>query len=138
MKERRCVITATRIASKKNHSRVFNRCGLSHFHFGDPRRVRLPELSLVEQCVTSRGIAHPVIIKLPELQIAELQPAKKGHVIVFPQIDAVMPSIVGETAVIPSAKIHNLGVILDSHPTMEPQISIIRRKAFYHLGRIKK
>ena len=56
--------------------------------FGDPRRVNLPQLSLIEQCVISRGIAFVVIVKLPGLQIAERQPAKKGHVIVFPQPDA--------------------------------------------------
>lgn len=56
--------------------------------FGDMRRVKLPVLSLVEQCVISRGIAFVVIVKLPGLQMAERQPARKGHVIVFPQPDA--------------------------------------------------
>jgi hypothetical protein len=49
-----------------------------------------------------------------------------------------MPLIVGESAILPSTKVRNLGVILDSHLTMEPQISNIRRMAFYHLGRIAK
>ena len=49
-----------------------------------------------------------------------------------------MPLIVGESAILPSTKVRNLGVILDSHLTMEPQISNILRKAFYHLGRIEK
>lgn len=56
--------------------------------FGDTRRVNLPELSLVEQCVISRGMALVVIVKLPGLQMVERQPARKGHVIVFPQPDA--------------------------------------------------
>jgi hypothetical protein len=55
------------------------------------------------------------------------------------KIDPItMPLIVGEATIFPSTKIRNLGVILDSHLTMEPEISNIRRKAFYHLGRIAK
>lgn len=32
--------------------------------FGDPKRVHLPELSLIKQCVIYRGIAFVVIVKL--------------------------------------------------------------------------
>jgi hypothetical protein len=47
------------------------------------------------------------------------------------KIDLVsMPLIVGESAIYPSTKVHNLGVILDSHLTVEAQISNIRRMAF--------
>jgi hypothetical protein len=55
------------------------------------------------------------------------------------KIDPItIPLIVGEVTFFPSTKIRNRGVILDSHLIMEPQISNIRRKAFYHLGRLEK
>ena len=47
-----------------------------------------------------------------------------------------IPLVVGDASIIPSAVVRNLGVLLDNHLTMEPQISSICRKAYFHLRRI--
>ena len=47
-----------------------------------------------------------------------------------------IPLVVGDASIIPSAVVRNLGVLLDNHLTMEPQISSTCRKTYFHLRRI--
>ncbi len=51
---------------------------------------------------------------------------------------AALPLIVGESSILPSDSVRNLGVILDKHLTMQQQIGNIYRTSFYQLRRIAK
>ena len=51
---------------------------------------------------------------------------------------AALPLIVGESSILPSDSVRNLGVILDKHLTMQQQIGSICRTSFYQLRRIAK
>ena len=46
--------------------------------------------------------------------------------------------LVNDIPITPSVCVRNLGVLLDSHPTMERHISATCRKAFFHLRRIAR
>ena len=49
-----------------------------------------------------------------------------------------MPLMVGDAPISPSPVVLNLGVRLDSHLTMESQITSSCRKAYFHLRRIAR
>ena len=51
---------------------------------------------------------------------------------------AVLPLIIGESPILPSDSVRNLGVILDKHLTMQQQIGSVCRTSFYHLRRITR
>lgn len=59
----------------------------SGIDFGDPMRIKLPPLSLIEELLISQSRLYVSIVKLIGDQESERQSAKRGHVITFPQPD---------------------------------------------------
>ncbi|EFX76673.1 hypothetical protein DAPPUDRAFT_106838 [Daphnia pulex] len=51
---------------------------------------------------------------------------------------ASIPLVVGGASIIPSPVVRNLGVLLDSHLTMEQQINSSCRSSYFHLRRIAR
>jgi hypothetical protein len=51
---------------------------------------------------------------------------------------ASIPLVVGDARIIPSPVVRNLGVLLDSHLTMEQQINASCRSSYFHLRRIAR
>jgi hypothetical protein len=51
---------------------------------------------------------------------------------------AALPLAIGADVIIPSPYVKNLGVVIDSHLSLEAQICSVRKKAFYQIRRISR
>jgi hypothetical protein len=59
----------------------------SGIDFGNPERIGLPTLTLIEELLLAQSRLYVSIVKLIGNKLSERQSAKRGHVITFPQPD---------------------------------------------------
>lgn len=69
--------------------------------------------------------------KTDALLVSSLEDTRENRV-------SLLRFIFGSSSISPSTAVRNLGVIFDSHLSMESHISVICKKAFFHLRRIAR
>ncbi len=106
------------------------------FKLNDPNGLQ-NSITKLEACISD-------VSKWMKTNKLKLNPNKTEFLLVAPprHMNGILegnPSIsVGDSTIVPTKSVRNLGAIFDQNMSMDPQISNITRGMYYHLRRIKK